>query len=112
MMPNSQTAQPGPSRPVLAITMGDAAGVGPEIIVDALSRPEIYAVCRPLVVGDEIVMRHAVEVRKLPLQVHRVAKPDEGVYATGDARCAEPGQHPLGDADHRQGLRHGRQGRG
>ncbi|TXL64779.1 4-hydroxythreonine-4-phosphate dehydrogenase PdxA [Zeimonas arvi] len=39
-------------RPVIAITMGDAAGVGPEIIMKALARPEVHARLRPVVVGD------------------------------------------------------------
>ena len=38
-------------KPVLAITMGDPAGVGPEIAVKALADPAIYDDCRPLVVG-------------------------------------------------------------
>ena len=39
-------------RPVIAITMGDAAGVGPEIIVKALAHADLYDRCRPLVIGD------------------------------------------------------------
>ena len=38
--------------PVIAITMGDAAGIGPEIIMKALASPGVRALCRPLVVGD------------------------------------------------------------
>ena len=34
--------------------MGDGAGIGPEIVVKALSRPEVRALCRPLVIGDAI----------------------------------------------------------
>ena len=39
-------------RPIVAITMGDASGIGPEIIMKALARPEVHAMCRPLVVGE------------------------------------------------------------
>ncbi|MBM7632276.1 4-hydroxythreonine-4-phosphate dehydrogenase PdxA [Geomicrobium sediminis] len=39
-------------KPVIGITMGDAAGVGPEIIVNALQRPEVLEHCLPLVIGD------------------------------------------------------------
>ena len=39
-------------RPIIAITIGDPAGVGPEIVVAAVAGGDIYAVCRPLVVGD------------------------------------------------------------
>ena len=38
--------------PAVGITMGDAAGVGPEVIMKALARREVYAFCRPLVIGD------------------------------------------------------------
>ena len=40
------------NRPVIAITMGDAAGIGAEIIMKSLGHPEIYQRCRPLVIGD------------------------------------------------------------
>jgi 4-phospho-D-threonate 3-dehydrogenase / 4-phospho-D-erythronate 3-dehydrogenase len=38
--------------PRIAITMGDAAGVGPEIVMKSLAHAEVYAICRPLVIGD------------------------------------------------------------
>lgn len=43
-------------KPVIAITMGDPAGIGPELIVRVLSDPAAYAQCRPFVIGDAIVM--------------------------------------------------------
>lgn len=45
------------SRPVLAITMGDAAGIGPEIVVKVLARPEVWSICRPLLVGDFAILQ-------------------------------------------------------
>ncbi len=39
-------------RPIIGITMGDPAGIGPEIIVKALADPEIYEICKPVVFGD------------------------------------------------------------
>ncbi|HEY1227318.1 MAG TPA: 4-hydroxythreonine-4-phosphate dehydrogenase PdxA, partial [Ramlibacter sp.] len=38
--------------PVVGITMGDATGVGPEVIVKTLARRSLTAQCRPLVIGD------------------------------------------------------------
>jgi 4-hydroxythreonine-4-phosphate dehydrogenase len=49
-------------RPVLAITMGDPAGVGPEVIAKALDRSEVWEVCRPLVVGDAHWMEEATRI--------------------------------------------------
>ena len=40
--------------------MGDPAGIGPEIIVKALSRKETYEKCHPIVTGDAEIMRMAV----------------------------------------------------
>ncbi len=48
------------NRPVLAITMGDAAGIGPEIVVKALCQPEVRELCRPLVIGDVEAMTRAL----------------------------------------------------
>jgi 4-hydroxythreonine-4-phosphate dehydrogenase len=40
------------TEPTIAITMGDAAGIGPEVVMKALSDVEIRSLCRPLVIGD------------------------------------------------------------
>jgi len=45
-----------PKKPVIAVTMGDPAGIGPEIIAKALARAEITALCRPLVIGYAAVL--------------------------------------------------------
>ena len=39
-------------QPVVAITMGDAAGVGPEVIMKAMADATLYRACRPFVIGD------------------------------------------------------------
>ena len=57
------TSRDKQSRPYLAITMGDPAGIGPEIIVKALSSPKVWRICRPIVVGVTSVFEQ--EVRRL-----------------------------------------------
>ena len=47
------------TRPIIAITMGDAAGVGAEVIMKSLAHPEPYEWCRPLVVGDAMRLEEA-----------------------------------------------------
>lgn len=51
-------------KPLIAITMGDATGVGPEIIVKALQERDMYTLCRPAVIGDLGIMRRAVDIVK------------------------------------------------
>ncbi len=59
-------------RPIIAITMGDAAGIGPEIIVKALLSEQIYRICRPLVVGEGAIMQEAIKLVNRPLKLHSV----------------------------------------
>jgi 4-hydroxythreonine-4-phosphate dehydrogenase len=70
-------------RPLIAITMGDAAGVGPEVVVKALNLPEIYAECRPLVLGDVGRIELTAQGMALPLKVRRIAAPGDGRYEHG-----------------------------
>ena len=49
-------------RPIIAITMGDAAGVGPEIIMKSLAHAEVYEQCRPVVIGDAQRLRAAGQI--------------------------------------------------
>ena len=50
------------SLPVIGITMGDAAGVGPEIIAKTLADPAWYEQCRPIVIGDASIMARARDI--------------------------------------------------
>jgi len=57
----------------IAITMGDPGGIGPEVIVKALYHKEVRNCCSPVVVGDARVMKKALELTKLPLEVKVVS---------------------------------------
>lgn len=48
--------------PTIAVTMGDGAGVGPEIVVAALLDPKTMAECRPVVIGDALRLRQAAAI--------------------------------------------------
>ncbi len=65
------------NRPIIAVTMGDAAGVGPEIIVKALSSAEIYEICRPLLIGDGSTMAAIIKLLDSPLTLNPVETTDE-----------------------------------
>lgn len=45
----------------IAITMGDPAGVGPEIIVKAFAQEDLYKICKPLVIGDKSIIKEVIE---------------------------------------------------
>lgn len=70
-------------KPVIAIPMGDAAGIGPEIVVKALNEKEIYEMCCPVVIGNKAVLEQAIGFSNLDLQLHFIQEPNEGGYNYG-----------------------------
>jgi 4-phospho-D-threonate 3-dehydrogenase / 4-phospho-D-erythronate 3-dehydrogenase len=56
-------------KPVIGISMGDPAGIGPEIIVKALARADVRQLCTPVVVGDPIVIERATRIVHSPTKV-------------------------------------------
>lgn len=88
-------------KPILAITMGDPAGIGPEIVVRALSHESTYQKCRPIVTGDANVMRKAVSLLGLDLQVNAVdevkaAKFEYGTIDVYDLKCVDADSFEFG----------------
>jgi len=70
-------------RPILGITMGDPASIGPEIAAKALADPSVYARSRPFVIGDRNAMADALRITKLPLTLASIAKPSDARFAHG-----------------------------
>lgn len=66
--------------PVLAITMGDPAGVGAEIAVKALARQETRACCRPFIVGDADVIEQAAALLETAPGIRRIAEAAEARF--------------------------------
>lgn len=81
----------------IAITMGDPAGVGPEVIVKALSHAEIYQKCIPVVIGDLAVMEDAVRFCNLPVALCQLSDVREAKGEFGSIDLINMNQiHPDG----------------
>jgi 4-hydroxythreonine-4-phosphate dehydrogenase len=74
---------------VLGITMGDPAGVGPEITAKALARPGIAEACRAIVIGDRSVMAATLALLRSRLTLHAVASVDECEFEPGHLECLD-----------------------
>lgn len=61
--------------PIIGITMGDPAGIGPEIIIKALSCDRIYELCRPVVLGDRDILASVVSMGGYNVELNPVASP-------------------------------------
>jgi 4-hydroxythreonine-4-phosphate dehydrogenase len=71
------------NRPILGITMGDPASIGPEIAAKALAEASEYAKARPFVIGDRSVMADALRITKLLLTLHPIAALSEARFEHG-----------------------------
>lgn len=83
-------------RPTVAITMGDAAGIGGEVTVKALARPEVYEKCIPVVIGDLAAMEDSLRLTGLNMQLHVIQNAKEargvpGVIDVVDLGLLKPG---------------------
>ncbi len=74
---------PSEARPLLALTMGDPVGVGPEITVLALADPAVYQACRPVVLGDFPALERARREFTPDLILQPVKDPSQGRYQVG-----------------------------
>ena len=75
--------------PKVAITMGDPAGVGPEIVVKALAHAEIFSRISPIVVGDRRRLELAISLTKAACTVRTVRSPAEMVRRPGVIDCID-----------------------
>ena len=82
-------------KPILAITMGDPAGAGPEIVCMALARPEIAELCRPLVVGHAGVLDQARRITGAPISFRVAPAVEAAQFATGCVDVLEAGDVDL-----------------
>ncbi|MEK6335211.1 MAG: 4-hydroxythreonine-4-phosphate dehydrogenase PdxA [Acidobacteriota bacterium] len=69
-----------PARPRIGITMGDPAGIGPEVVLKAVAEDEVLSVCQPIIIGDAQLLAH--NARTLDLQCgYEIVRRDEPLPA-------------------------------
>src|SRR5437868_2713884 len=97
MPSKSRAASKGTSHlPLLGITMGDPAGIGPEVIAKAMADKVLRRVCHPLVIGSFPVMQRAVRRLRLALKVFPVDGHDAMAFREGTMAVLDPLDPPLG----------------
>lgn len=96
------------SRPKIAIVMGDATGIGPELVAKSLTNEETHRLCRPAVIGDARVMTAALELTQAPLSIVRLKSWSEVSGAAGrmemfDLANLDPKDYRMGEVNPRAG---------
>jgi 4-hydroxythreonine-4-phosphate dehydrogenase len=66
--------------PLVAVTMGDGAGVGPEVIVPAVVHPDTLARCRPVVIGDAARLRLAADILGREVEIVAIDEPAKAEF--------------------------------
>ncbi len=80
--------------PLVAVTMGDPAGVGPEIIAKTFADPDFHARNRALVVGDAGMLKRAAQLVGLPLEINEIPEPEDATFTPGTADVLQVGELP------------------
>ncbi len=83
-----------PRLPLIAVTMGDGAGVGPEVCVAGCLDDSVLAVCRPLLIGDAARLRAAARIVGRRAEIVPVGSPGEAVFAPGRINVIDLGLLP------------------
>lgn len=72
-------------KPIIGITMGDPASIGPEIALKALLDTRVQDICKPILVGDAAVFQQIASQLQLPIQVRAIAQVSEAKFISGEA---------------------------
>lgn len=72
-----------PELPYVAVTMGDGAGVGPEVVVAAVLDPQSNAECRPVVIGDALRLRQAADILGIEADIQSIENVEDAVFTPG-----------------------------
>jgi 4-hydroxythreonine-4-phosphate dehydrogenase len=93
--------------PLVAVTMGDPAGIGPEIVARTFADPGFRDENRALVVGDPAILERAAKLLELPLRVNAIEDPEEATFAPESVDVLAVGELPedlpFGELDARAG---------
>ncbi|OGC23104.1 4-hydroxythreonine-4-phosphate dehydrogenase PdxA [candidate division WOR-1 bacterium RIFOXYB2_FULL_42_35] len=72
------------NKPVIGVTMGDPAGIGPEVCAKALISPEVELIANCVVIGDRKAMKEALRVAKIAnVEINPINKVSEAKFVRG-----------------------------
>jgi len=84
------------TRPIVAVTMGDAAGIGPEVVAKALASGKVWSACRPLVIGDGRIMGEAMALVGNGSAVRPIATVRDAAFTPGTVDVLDLANLPPG----------------
>lgn len=70
-------------KPLIAVPIGDPAGVGPEIVAKSVASEEVFEAADCVIVGDKTIIENAIKIVGVDLTVHVISEAEEGDYRKG-----------------------------
>ena len=71
-------------KPIMAVTMGDPAGIGPEIVLETMQSEQIYDICNPFLIGHRDSLEIAAKLRGVTdLNINLISEPEEALFQHG-----------------------------
>lgn len=70
-------------KPLIAVPIGDPAGVGPEIVAKSVASEDVFEAADCVIVGDKTIIENAIKIVGEDLTVHVISEPEEGDYRKG-----------------------------
>lgn len=70
-------------KPLIAVPIGDPAGVGPEIVAKSVVSGDVFEAADCVIVGDKTIIENAIKIVGEDLTVHVISEPEEGDYRKG-----------------------------
>ena len=89
--------KPNHDRPLVALTMGDVAGIGPEVIARAWGEAPLRALARPFVVGSRTVLERAMALAGVRAEVREILQPEDAEPSERVVPCLEATLEDLAD---------------
>lgn len=89
-----------PRKPVTAITLGDPAGIGPEIVLETILDGDLHDVCAPFVVGNRTALERAAVIQGRPApRIHPIDGPEQAEFRPGTIDLLDTGVDPEAEID-------------
>lgn len=77
-------------RPVTAVTMGDPAGIGPEIVLHTMQDEGLYEVCKPFLIGTRKHLEKAAELANASISINEIDGPEDAKFEHGVIDLLDP----------------------
>lgn len=71
------------NKPIIGITMGDPASIGPEIAIKALLDEKVFSICRPVIIGDAATLDFTADHLKWKARIHPISNIPEALFQPG-----------------------------